>query len=226
MTKKQTTLWALRALALGLAVAAWVFISSSRKVESETSETTIEPTVQYNNPASEDFIVLDPVLRVQVRLRGPESLISALNPSQVSVVVDLREAELGPTEIPLAPQNVVRPQGLEVLSIEPNLLALEIDRVISEFRPVTPRLAGEPAAGAVVGTPEVVPRRVLVQGPESILATLESLTTRPLLLDGHALDFEEQAVVVSPSPLVQVVQPSIVNVHVPLTIPGQDEDGG
>lgn len=226
MTKKQTTLWALRALALGLAVVAWVFITSSRTVETETSETTIEPTVQYNNPASGDLIVLDPVLRVQVRLRGPKSLISALNPSQISVIVDLQDAELGPTEIPLAPQNVNRPQGLEVLSIEPNLLVFEIDRVISEFRPVVARLDGEPAAGAVAGTPEVVPPRVLIQGPESELAKIESLTTRPVQLDGHALDFDEPTVVVSPSPLVQVLESSVVNVRVPLTIPGQDDDEG
>ena len=166
------------------------------------------------------------MLRVQVRLRGPKNLISALNPSEVSVAIDLSAAQIGPTEIPLAPQNVIRPQGLEVLSIEPNLLAFEIDRVISEFRPVAARLAGEPAAGAVAGTPEVVPDRVLIQGPESILESIEALTTRPVLLDGHALEFEEQAVVVSPSPLVQVLQPTIVNVRVPLTIPGQDNDQG
>jgi len=224
MTKKQT-LWALRFLAFGLAVAAWVFITFSPALETETAETTIEPTVQYNNPASRDLLVLNPVLRVQVRLRGPKNLISALNPAQVSVVVDLRDADQGPTEIPLAPQNVVRPQGLEVLSIEPNLLAFQIDRVTSEFRAVTARLAGEPAAGAVAGAPEVVPPRVLVQGPESILATIDSLVTRPVLLNGHALDFEEQALVVSPSPLVQVLQPSIVTVRVPLTIPGQPDNG-
>lgn len=224
MTKKQT-LWGLRTLALGLAVAAWVFITSSRAVETETAEITIEPSVQYNNPAANDLIVLDPVLRVRVRLRGPANQISLLSPNQVSVVVDLREADQGANEVPLAAQDVVRPQGLEVLSIEPNLLALEIDRVISEFRPVVARLSGEPAAGAVASAPEVVPPRALVQGPESILAAINSLTTRPVQLDGHALDFEEQALVVSPSPLVQVLQPRIVTVRVPLAIPGQVDEG-
>ncbi len=225
MTKKQT-LWALRALALGLAVGTWAFVTSSRADQTETAETTIEPSVQYNNPGSSDLIVLDPVLRVQVRLRGPTNLISALNPAQVSVVVDLRSAEQGPIEVPLAPDNVVRPQGLEVLSIQPNLLSLEVDRVISEFRPVSVRLAGEPAAGAVAGVPSVAPPRALVQGPESILATVDSLDTRPVLLDGHALDFEEPALVVSPNPLVQVVEPTVVTVRVPLTIPnsGQEDD--
>lgn len=224
MTKKQT-LWMLRAIALALAVATWFFVTSSRAVETATA-ITIEPSVQYNNPASDDLIVLEPVLRVKVRLRGPTSLISALNPAQVSVVVDLLDAELGPIEIPLAAANVIRPQGLEVQSIEPNLLSLEVDRVISEFRAVTVRLAGEPAAGAVVGTPDVAPQRVLVQGPESILATIDTLSTRPVLLDGHALDFEEQTLVVSPSPLVQVLPSNVVTVRIPLTIPGQPDTDG
>lgn len=225
MTKKQT-LWALRALALGLAVATWVFVTSSQADQTETAETTIEPSVQYNNPGSRDLIVLDPVLRVQVRLRGPTNLISALNPAQVSVVVDLRDAEQGPIEVALAPQDVVRPQGLEVLSIQPNLLPLEVDRVISEFRTVSVRLSGEPAAGAVAGDPKVVPPKVLVRGPESILAAVDSLVTRPVLLDGHALDFEEQALVVFPDPLVQVIEPTVVTVQVPLAIPNSGQEDG
>jgi len=218
MTKKNA-LWALRALALGLAVAAWVFVTSSRTDQSEIAETTIEPSVQYNNPGSRDLIVLDPVLRVQVRLRGPLNLISALSPTQVNVVVDLREAQQGLLEVPLTPQNVVRPQGLEVLSIQPNLLTLVVDQVISDLRTVSVRFSGEPAAGAVAGTPEVRPPQVLVRGPESILSGIEGLVTRPVQLDGHAIDFEEQALVVSPSPLVQVLQPTVVTVRVPLTIP-------
>lgn len=224
MTKK-TALWALRALALGLAVASWVFVTSSRRDQSEIAETTIEPSVQYNNPGSRDLIVLDPVLRVQVRLRGPLNLISALSPAQVSVVVDLRDAQQGLLEVPLTPQNVVRPQGLEVLSIQPNLLTLVVDRVISEFRNVSVRFSGEPAAGAIAGTPDVVPPRVLVRGPESILGSVESLATRPIQLDGHAIDFEEQALVVSPSPLVQVLQPTFVTVRIPLAIPNANEPG-
>lgn len=218
MTKKNT-IWALRGLALILAVVSWLFVTSSRTVLVETAETTIEPSVQYNNPGSRDLIVLDPVLRVQVRLRGPSNLISALSPNQVSVVVDLRDAQQGLLEVPLAPQNVVRPQGLEVLSIQPNLLTLVLDQNASDLRDVLPRFSGEPAAGAVMGTPIVRPARVLIRGPESILASIENLVTRPIGLDGHALDFEEQALVVSPSPLVQILQPTFVTVFVPLEIP-------
>ena len=224
---EQQTLWALRAVALAVAFASWFFITSERNADqSETSETTIEPSVQYSNLPSDELIVLDPVLRVQVRLRGQSNLISALNPAQVSVVVDLRDAQQGVTEVPLGAINVERPQGLEVLSIEPNLLRLEIDRVLNEVRPVVARLEGEPAAGAVAGTPEVLPPTVLVRGPQSILVNVESLSTRPVQLDGHALDFEEQVIVVSPSPLVQVIQPRVVTIRVPLEIPnsGQAED--
>jgi len=45
------------------------------------------------------------------------------------------------------------------------------------------------------------------------------LTTTPIDLTGHALDFKEQVAVVSPDPLVKVVQPSVVTVQVPLKVP-------
>ncbi len=217
-------IWALRLLALTLALASWVFITSERTATTtETVETTFEPSIQYNNPVGSDLIVLEPVLRAKVRLRGPTTLVSSINPAQVSVVVDLRDAEQGVFEAPLGPTNVIRPAGLEVLSVEPNLLTLEIDRITTEFRRVAPRLEGEPAAGAIARSPEVVPPEVLVRGPASLLAGIETLSTRPILLDGHALDFEENVVVVSPSPLVQVVNPAVVLVRVPLEIPNTGE---
>ena len=44
-------------------------------------------------------------------------------------------------------------------------------------------------------------------GPEPMLARIDSLSTRPISLDGHALTFEETVEVVPPDPLIQIVQP-------------------
>ena len=211
------TRWGLRLLAVALAIFAWFFFSFEDR--ERLAETTVEPFVQYNPPRG--FTILNPQEKVRVQIRGAPSRISTINPFQVSVMVDLSDSsEPGTVEARLGPENVDLPAGLEVVSIQPNLLPLTIDRVVEEFKPVYARLVGEPAAGAIAQEPDVQPPRALVRGPASRLRQVLSLTTTPVRLDGHALDFQEDAVVVSPDPLVTVLHPVVVKVSVPMEIPG------
>lgn len=221
---ERARLWALRLLALGIALALW-FVISVEKRETRRQK-GVEASVSYNPPAG--LVILNPVQSVTVVLSGPDRLITSLNPFQVDVQVELKTAQPGTVTANLTSEHVVRPQGLEVVSIKPSQLSLRLDRETTVRLPVTPILEGEPAAGAVVGEPEVLPAQVQVVGPESRVALVDHLETSPIRLDGHALDFEEVANVVSPDPLVQVLQPSRVRVRVPLHLQPLDgpETGG
>ena len=207
--------WGLRALAGGIAILVWFFVTVQKR--EEVSERSIDAAVTYSPPRG--FIVLDPVQRVRVQLRGRTSKIRNLNPFVVDVLVDVSRGEHVSEEVHLLPENVIGPDGVEVLSIEPNVLRVHLDREIQQMLPVRPRLVGEPAAGAVVQEIEVRPSRVLVSGPESRLREIGSLSTTAVDLDGHALDFEETAAVLSPDPLIKVVQPAVVTVRVQMKQP-------
>ena len=216
--------WSLRALAVGIAALTWFFVTEQKR--EEVSERSIDAAVTYSPPRG--FIVLDPVQRVRVQLRGRTSKIRNLNPFVVDVLVDVSRGEHVSEEVHLQPENVIVPDGVEVLSIDPNVLRVRLDREVQQLLPVQPRLVGEPAAGAVVQDVEVRPSRVLVSGPESRLREIGSLSTTAVDLDGHALDFEETAAVLAPDPLIKVVQPAVVTVRVPMTQPAPSrsrEDG-
>jgi len=208
--------WGLRLLALSIAVGFWFSVSFEER--EALSERLVEASVSYNRPRG--FVILDPVRIVNVRLRGSSKLIRQLNPYQVNVQVELAQTQPGTVTVNLGPENVLMPDGLEVVSIEPNAIRVELEREISQRLPVVPRLVGEPAAGSIVEEPAVFPNLVLVTGPESLLAKVQSLSTRPVDLSGHALSFEETVAVVTPDPLIQVVQPSKVSVLVPMHQPG------
>ena len=210
------SLWGLRLFALGLAVLAW-FLATAERRESRTGTTAVDASVNYTTP--EQMIILEPVEEVRVGIRGTSSQIQNLNRFQVSVGVDLRDADKGTVEVNLAPRDVFLPEGLEVISIEPNQFVLDLDRVVQEIRPVEPSLVGEPAAGAVVLRSEVVPPQVLIRGPESLVENLQSLVTSPVSLDGHALDFDLRVQVVSPDAKIQILQPVVVTVQVALEVP-------
>jgi diadenylate cyclase len=205
-----TRTWMLRLLALGIAIGFWFSVSFEDR--EALSERLVEASVSYNRPRG--FVILDPVPSVNVRLRGSSKLIRQLNPYQVDVQVELAQTQPGTINVNLGPENVLMPEGLEVVSIEPNVIRVELEREISQHLPVIPQLTGKPPSGTVADEPEVFPNQVLVTGPESLLAKVQSLSTRPISLEGHITAFEEIVPVVPPDPLIQVVQPSKVSVRV------------
>ncbi len=56
------------------------------------------------------------------------------------------------------------------------------------------------------------------------MRSIGTLSTTPVNLTGHALNFQEQAAVLPPDPLITVVQPAVVNVRVRMEIPGSEPE--
>lgn len=214
----------LRLMSVAIALLLWVFVTTERRGE-VPSEKVVEAPVTYNPPPN--MIILNPRDRIRVRVRGSATQIRHVNPYTVDVQVELPRDATGRQEVRLDEDNVLTPEGIEVVAIEPSYLELQLDREVRRLLPVQVRLTGEPAAGAVVaGPPEVQPEQILATGPSTLVSSLDHLETSPINLDGHALDFEESALVVSPDPLVKV-QSQVVTVRVPMRQPGPvGEPGG
>jgi diadenylate cyclase len=204
--------WGLRLLALGIAIGIWFNASVEDRLVS--SEKVVEASIAYNRPRG--FVIVNSAQNVNVRVSGSKKSIRQLSPYMVNVSVDLGQRQTGQARIDLTPENVLLPDGLEVVSIEPNTIQVDLEREVTQRLPVVPRLVGRPAAGATAGEPEVFPNQVLVSGPEPMLAHTNALSTLPVSLDGHALTFDESVAVVPPDPLIQIGQPSQVTVRVPI----------
>jgi hypothetical protein len=134
-------------------------------------------------------------------------------------VVDVEAEEAGAVAIQLTQENVLAPPGVEVVTIEPNWLDLRIDKEATTELPVVVPLVGEPAGGAIAGEPRANPARARVRGPASLISGLTSVSTSPVSLDGHALDFTQTVSVLAADPLVRVVEPPFVSVFVPMRTP-------
>jgi YbbR domain-containing protein len=204
----------MRILALAIAVALWFFLSWEKR--ENQSERVIQASVTYNTV--EDMIVLDPIQQVDVRVRGDARRVRTLNPLLANVLVELESREPGLAEATLSPEQVFVPEGVRVVSVNPNTLQVSLDRVMTLQLPVEVTLVGEPAAGASVDDPVAIPPVVEVRGPESRLRETRSIQTRPVSLNGHAQTFEETASLVPPDPLANV-DPGVVRIRVPMEPP-------
>lgn len=212
--------WGLRLFAVGAALVAWTLVTLDQ-IEPE-NERVLNVGVVYDTP--DDHILLRRPDQVQIAVRGPESVVRHLNPFQVSVLVQ-PVAQLGPQEVPLHPDQVQLPPELTVTSFDPGTLSLELDSAETRRISVEPRIIGEPAGGALIAGATSDPASVLVRGSQRLLASMNSVTTTPVDLDGHALDFSETAVVVSGQPTgIQIIGPQLVQVDVDLEIPPSTDD--
>jgi len=209
--------WGLRLLALGIAIGIWFNASLQDRLAS--SERLVEASVSYNRPRG--FVIINPVPTVHVRLSGSKKAIRKLNPQTVGVTVELSQRQAGMVSINLGAESVTAPEGLEVVSIEPPSIQVELAREVTQRLPVVAKLTGEPAAGAVVGDPEVFPNQVMVTGPDSMVTRIDHLSTIPISLDGRAITFEVSVPMVAPDPLIQIVQPTRVSVKVPMSMPDE-----
>jgi YbbR domain-containing protein len=216
---ERASLWALRALALAVAVSLWFFLSWDKR--ERQSERVVEASVTYDT--AEGMTVLDPARQIDVRIRGGTQRVRTLNPAVVNVLVVLAQDEPGPFDVALTPANVYVPEGFEVVSLDPSTLHLTLDRVVSRRLPVEVDLTGEPAAGAMVGEPQAAPAAVTVRGPQSRLENIDLARTRPISLNGHAQTFEEVVSVLPPDPLASV-DPGLVRVRVPMVPPRLSTD--
>ncbi|HVG09495.1 MAG TPA: CdaR family protein, partial [Thermoanaerobaculia bacterium] len=191
--------WGLRLLALGIALGLW--FNSSFEDREALSERLVTASVSYTWPKG--FMVLDREQSVQVRVRGSSKRVRGLDPDQVDVQVELGRSE-GPVIVNLGPDNVLTPDGLEVVSVNPSTLTIEVEREVTRRIRVVPDLEGQAAPGARVEEPEAFPNQVLVTGPESLVARTEVLHTRPVNLAGRSTTFEERVAVVLPDSLLQI----------------------
>ncbi len=206
--------WGLRLLALALAALAWWAFSGEKR--EPLSEKVIEATVRYDPPDA--YLLLKRVETVRVGARGPLSKIRNLTAPFVDVFINLPDEE-GLHQIAIGEDQVLLPEGLELVSVEPNVIEVTMDRQVTKFVFVEPALEGEPAAGAKVLSWRAVPNRTFVEGPASRLEVLERVSTLPIDLTGHARDFSEEVAVRPPDPLISIREPRTVRVDVELAIP-------
>lgn len=141
---------------------------------------------------------------VLVQLRGP--LSRALDPrTPLEVLLDLSNAQPGSNSYPINATDIPLPPEIEVVSVEPAAITLELERRQTLNVPVRAVIQGSPAAGYVLASVHVVPAQVAVQGPETRLEGLDFVETAPVSVAGATGPIESNVQPVLPDPLLRLL---------------------
>jgi YbbR domain-containing protein len=122
---------------------------------------------------------------VEVRLRGPSTLIREISAKDISTVIDLSQIPVnGDATLHLNAQHVRTPFGVEVVRVNPSQVRISLEPTDSAYPRVIPMTVGHVASGYEVMAILVKPDRVKAEGPASHVRMLESVMTSPISLTG------------------------------------------
>jgi YbbR domain-containing protein len=152
---------------------------------------------------------------ISLQLRGP--LTTSLDAAaSLEVYLDLADARPGSSSFPIDAAEIPLPDDVEVVSIEPSAITLELERLISANLPLRPVLEGVPAPGFTVSEIRITPLQINLQGPESRILALESVETTPISVEGAAGPVEATVLPKLSDPLLRslTVVPLVVAVDI------------
>lgn len=183
----------LYAWALLIAVILWVQVHG----EGEGS-LSMEVALQVQGLPENMVIVNNLPNQVRLTVKGLQARLKVLQAGDVFVPLNARElSKPGVIERPLSPEDIRLPAGLVVESIQPDLIELQVDRIVTRTVTVIPQF--DLPQGWHVEAVSVEPVLARLQGPEVWLELLNAVETVPLRLALKAGAFELKADIATPA---------------------------
>jgi hypothetical protein len=168
--------WGTKLIALAISIALWFGVSGktvSRRIQN----------VHLNLlPANEMQISNEPLKEVEITITGDKQKIDRLTKDNLIVSVDLTETLSGDKILELKPEtvNIELPNGIRLDEIQPNKIAIVLEKVIEREIDVKPIFEGNLADGFEIYQKTVTPSKVRLRGPESVIKSLDSISTEKI----------------------------------------------
>ncbi|MEP0774650.1 MAG: YbbR-like domain-containing protein [Acidobacteriota bacterium] len=213
-------------LLLALVLASLMWYGTAYQRRERISEKQLEASLTLVNVPQDLVITSDVPPSLSLRVRGALSRLRSLESSQTGVVLDLSRASEGDLDLPVLAEDVIVPNGVEVVAISPLQVTLRLERIVQQRLPILPRVTGQPAAGSEVGAVSVQPPTALVSGPRQQLGALPGVVTDPVTVEGAATTVQASVAVRSPGPQVRIVQPAAARVVVEIVPANSQGSGG
>ncbi len=151
---------------------------------------------------------------VSVRVRGPRDVVRNIMPNQIAVVANLNGKDPGDRVIQLRTSDVSRPEDIDVLQIDPGTIRLRIESTTHKRVKVEPELIGSVRHGFEVYHVTVQPSMVEIQGPESEVAKVDSVSTESVQLVDRTSNFGTAVDIDHPNPTIRVVTTGPINLWI------------
>jgi YbbR domain-containing protein len=188
----------LKLLSLFLAALLWAVVLGEQKVE-----VTVSVPLNLDLPQNL-FLVNDPTDTLEVRVRGPKTLVTSVTPREIAVgELPVKRVE-GENMIPSREELVRVPRGTQVVEVTPRRVRVVLERATEREVEISPRVEGSPPDGYVVRRVTSNPPRVRMVGPTSELTRITRVRTLPISVTGQTASFSTRVLLEPVGRLVRV----------------------
>ncbi|MCX7024420.1 MAG: CdaR family protein [Spirochaetes bacterium] len=150
---------------------------------------------------------------VRLLLRGDSSAIFSLGEGDFEATIDLSDTlEEGFVRASVKVGKKGNAAGLDPLEVvaDPAEISIAVERRISAVVPVVPSFRGVLETGFEISAYSLVPDRIGISGPASLVAKIRDVTTDYIELAGRSGDFRTSVQIVDRDPLVDFSGPDKV----------------
>lgn len=188
---KNIGLWLIAAL---LALTAWAFVIQETNPARQTLVEGI-PLVVQGTPEN-TMVVSEVPENVSVIVKTTDALFASLSPNAFQATISLEGKEPGLHRLDVEVSSGVSP--VQIVSVDPTLLDIELAQIISRTMDVTVQLSGEErltAAFEVQDTPMATPEQLMVVGAESAISRIATISAEAVITEDNALESNRVRVV-------------------------------
>ena len=139
--------------------------------------------IEFVNRKPQLEIMDTSVTSVQLRLNGSRSIIGAIRPEQLRVVVDLGQAVNGKNNIPVNSDNLTLPAGVTLNDVDPHIVEVSMDVLIEKELPVQADWVGLLNPALILTDVSIKPERIRVIGGKNLLDSIRTLYTEEIPVD-------------------------------------------
>lgn len=202
--------WGLKLLALFITLALWLGVTGL-----STPTTKRFSSVPLNLDISSNAqIVNAPPQEVTIEISGDKRKLDQINRLTLSASLDLSQMKPGEWVISLSPDTVFVPleRGLNLVDVAPGRIPVNIEAVEEKEIEVKAETFGKVDGGYEIYSTSVVPARIRVRGPASVVRILEYVQTDRIDVSDRKTDFTARQVAVSSPNPQAVVLNTVVDV--------------
>lgn len=158
-------------------------------------ETDILIPISINNIPKGLAITGQPLKGLEVRVRGPATLIESLPAMKLQYKLDLSTVSAGVQSVQIKKEKILLPPGISIISITQTYIAVKIENEITKEMPVIASVTGQPASGFIVAGAVAEPSLIVLRGPESTLEPLDKVMTKPINVSGYSESFKKKTAI-------------------------------
>jgi YbbR domain-containing protein len=168
--------WGIKLVSLGLSLALWVYVTSKGK-----TEMTLTVPLELRNIPQDTAVVGNVAGSLEVRIQGQERVLRDITVADKMVgIIDLSMTRVGENTVHISPDDIKRPPDVTVTHMSLSEIRVKLEPLVRKTFRLNPILHGAPAAGYRVAKIIVIPPRITVEGPESLMTALSRLQTMPI----------------------------------------------